>query len=113
MDRYKAQLVTKGFHQRPDLDYHDTFSSVVKPTTIHLVFSLATSNGWCLRQLDVNNAFLQGILIENVFMAQPLGFTDIDQPNHVYRLRNTSMVSSRPLVPGTMNSNSFYLPMVF
>ena len=83
MDKYKSRLVAKGFHQRPDIYYHDTFSLVVKPTTVRLVISLATSHEWCLCQLDVNNAFLQGTLIKDVFMAQPQGFSDIDHPNHV------------------------------
>ena len=71
MDMYKARLVAKGFHQHLGLDYHDTFSPMVKPIIVRLVISLATSHGWCLRKLDVNNAFLQGTLTEDVFMAQP------------------------------------------
>ena len=59
----------------------------MKPTPVRLVLSLATSHGWCLCQLNVNNAFLQGTLTEDVFIAQPQGFTDIDHPNHVFRLR--------------------------
>ena len=52
-----------------------------------MVLSLATSYGWCLCQLDVNYAFLQGTLIKDVFMAQPQGFTDTDHPNHGCQLR--------------------------
>ncbi|RVW19661.1 Retrovirus-related Pol polyprotein from transposon RE1 [Vitis vinifera] len=69
------------------IDYSETFSPVIKPTTVHLVLSLAVSQGWSLRQLDVNNAFLQGTLTEDVFMSQPPGFIDRDHPHHVCKLR--------------------------
>ncbi|RZB80750.1 N-terminal acetyltransferase B complex auxiliary subunit NAA25 isoform C [Glycine soja] len=72
--RYKARLVAKGFHQVHGFNFHETFSRVVKPVTILVVLTLALSQGWDLFQLDVNNAFLNGLLEETVYMTQPAGF---------------------------------------
>ena len=41
VDRYKARLVTKGFTQHPEIDFHKIYSSVVKPTTVRLILTLA------------------------------------------------------------------------
>ncbi|XP_076921266.1 putative mitochondrial protein AtMg00820 [Bidens hawaiensis] len=61
IQRYKARLVAKGFRQQPGIDYKETFSPVVKATTIRIVLSLPIT---ALRQLDVQNAFLHGALKE-------------------------------------------------
>ncbi|XP_019158346.1 PREDICTED: uncharacterized protein LOC109155074 [Ipomoea nil] len=73
IDRYKAHLVAKGFNQIPSIDYIETYSPVVKLTTIRLLLSFAVSNSWVMRQLDVHNAFLNGHISEDIYMRQPPG----------------------------------------
>lgn len=89
IDRFKARLVAKGFTQIPGIDFDETFSPVVKHTTIRFVIALSLSLNWSMRQLDVKNAFLHGNLKETVYMEQPPGFVNSDTPNHVCLLKKS------------------------
>ena len=79
-------MVAKGYHQQQGIDYEETFSLVVKHTTIRTILSLATMFQWRLHQLDVRNAFLHGFLSEEVVMQQPSGYRDASRPDHLCRL---------------------------
>jgi hypothetical protein len=89
LDRYKAHSILQGFTPRPDVDYDEIFSPVVKPATIRTVLTLAVSRGWPVYQLDVKNAFLHGTLSEMVYCSQPAGFVDPAHPQLVCRLNKS------------------------
>jgi hypothetical protein len=87
INRLKARLVAKGYTQLYSLDFNDTFSPVVRASTVRIVLSITVSRGWTMRQLDVKNAFLHGLLQEQVYMEQPPGYADPSRPTHVCRLK--------------------------
>nr|GEW32252.1 ribonuclease H-like domain-containing protein [Tanacetum cinerariifolium] len=89
LSRYKARLVANWRTQQIGIDCDDIFSPVVKPATIRTVFSLALSRGWPVHQLDVKNAFLNGDLLETVYMYQPPIFVDSHFPHHVCQLQRS------------------------
>ena len=69
------------------IEFFETFSPIVKPSTIRVIFSLVVTNKWDIQQVDVNNAFLNGTLQETIFMVQLEGFIDPDRPQHVCKLK--------------------------
>jgi len=79
-------LVAKGFQQTAGLDYDETFSLVVESSTVRIVLSIAVHLNWDVRQLDINNALLNGNLKENVFMHQLEGYTDSTKHDHICKL---------------------------
>lgn len=74
VDRYKARLVAKGFTQTHGIDYNETYSPVVRMTTLRLLFSLAQTRQLKVDHLDAVSAFLHGNIDEEVYMELPPGY---------------------------------------
>jgi len=74
--KHKARLVVKGCAQRPGYDYVEPFSPVVRMETIRAILALVPIKGLKIQQMDVKEAYLDGILKEKVYMRQPEGYED-------------------------------------
>ena len=84
--KQKARLVVKGFAQVAGVDYGDIFALVAKHDTIRLLFALVGQMGWKVYHLDVKSAFLNGILLEEIYVQQPEDFEVTRHEHEVYKL---------------------------
>jgi hypothetical protein len=87
IDKFKARLVVKGYKQEHGVDYQEVFAPVARQDTIRLVVSLAAQNSWPIFQLDVKSAFLNGELLEQVYIEQPPGYVVKGSEHKVYKLK--------------------------
>lgn len=85
------KLKSKSYWQKIPLsfDFFETFSSIVKSVTVHIVLNITLTYKWSIGQLDVNNIFLNDTFNEEVFMKQVSGFIDPDHTNFVCKLEKS------------------------
>jgi hypothetical protein len=86
---YKARLVAKGFQQVQGADYDETFSPVAMLKSIRIILDIATYFDYEIWQMDVEIAFLNGNLTEDVYMTQPEGFVDPTKVGKVCKIQKS------------------------
>nr|GFA58449.1 hypothetical protein [Tanacetum cinerariifolium] len=83
----KARLVARGYRQEEGIDFEESFAPIARLEAIRIFLAYATHKNMVVYQMDVKTAFLNGNLREHVYVSQPDGFVDPDNPNHVYKLK--------------------------
>ena len=87
INKHKVRLVVKEYAQIFGIDFSGTFAHISRLDTIRLLIAIAAQKGWRIYQLDVNYAFLNGFLEEEIYVEQPDGFDVKGHENEVYLLK--------------------------
>ncbi|GJX20300.1 retrovirus-related pol polyprotein from transposon TNT 1-94 [Tanacetum coccineum] len=85
----KARLVAQGFRQEEGIDFEESFALVARIEVICIFVADAANKNMMIFQMDVKTTFLNGELKEEVYVFQPEGFVDQENPSHVYKLKKS------------------------
>nr|GEU53735.1 hypothetical protein [Tanacetum cinerariifolium] len=83
----KARLVARVYRQEEGIEFEESFAPVARLEAIRIFLAYAAHKNMVVYQMDVKTAFLNGNLKEEVYVSQPDGFVDQDNPDHVYKLK--------------------------
>ncbi|GJX52927.1 retrovirus-related pol polyprotein from transposon TNT 1-94 [Tanacetum coccineum] len=84
----KARLVAHGYCQEDRINFEESFAPVARLEAVQIFLAFATHMNMIFYQMDVKTSFLNGIFCEEVYVSQPDGSVDPDNPNHVYKLKD-------------------------
>nr|GEV75808.1 hypothetical protein [Tanacetum cinerariifolium] len=87
VNRYKKLLSLPHTTLEKGIDFEESFAPVARLEAVLIFIAYAAHKSFPIYQMDVKTAFLNGPLKEEVYVAQPDGFVDLDHPEKVYRLR--------------------------
>lgn len=87
VEKYKVRFMEKGYAQKEEIDYEETFTPNARYTSIRSIISLGAQMGWQIHQMDVRIAFLDEVTEEEVYIEQPEGFETHEKHTHVCKLK--------------------------
>lgn len=89
IERFKARLVAKGYSQKFGIDYDEIFAPVVRQSTFRILLSIATKFNLKVKQYDIETAFLNGTVQEDIYMIQPEPFISKGNEQKVCKLKRS------------------------
>nr|GEV30423.1 retrovirus-related Pol polyprotein from transposon TNT 1-94 [Tanacetum cinerariifolium] len=87
LNQRTLRLVSQGYNQQEGINYDETYAPVAILESIRILLAYACALDFKLFRMDVKSSFLNGLINEEVYVAQPPGFIDFERPNHVYKLK--------------------------
>jgi transposase InsO family protein len=89
ISKYKTRLVAKGYSQIYGKDYFEVFAPTLRMETIRYLVATAVRLDLNIYHLDVETAFLNGTLAEEIYMEIPEGFSQYDRSKQVFKLKKS------------------------
>ena len=89
LERYKARLVAKGYNQQKGIDFKETLSLVSTEDSLSIIMAIVAHFDLELHQMDVRTTFLNGDLVEDVYISQPIGFEEVGKDHMVCILQKS------------------------
>lgn len=89
VQRYKARYVARGYSQTPGADFQGSYSPVIRKPSIRLLLALAVERDWEVHHIDVNCAYLQSEISEDVYVEQPECFVEPGKEDYVWKLQKS------------------------
>nr|GEX79313.1 ribonuclease H-like domain, reverse transcriptase, RNA-dependent DNA polymerase [Tanacetum cinerariifolium] len=105
--RNKARLVAQGHTQEEGINYEEVFAPVARIEAIRLFLTYASFMGFPVYQMDVKSAFLYGTIEEEVYVCQPPGFEDPENPDKVKQKKDGIFISQDKYVAKILNKFRF------
>nr|GEV19383.1 retrovirus-related Pol polyprotein from transposon TNT 1-94 [Tanacetum cinerariifolium] len=83
----KARLVAQGYNQQEGINYDENYTSVARLESVRILLAYACALDFKPFQMDVKSAFVNGLINEEVYVAQPSRFIDLEKSDDVYKLK--------------------------
>ncbi|GKA64401.1 retrovirus-related pol polyprotein from transposon TNT 1-94 [Tanacetum coccineum] len=93
-----TRLVARGYRQEEGINFEESFAPVARLDAIQIFLAYVAHMNMIVYQIDVKMTFLNGILREEVYVSQPDGFVDKDNPNHVNNSNKAKLAIKSPIV---------------
>ena len=111
--RFKARLVAQGFSQQLGVDYEETYSPVMKYKTLRIILAIVAARDLTLEFMDVQTAYLNAELQEEVYMRQPEGYEQGNPREWVCKLHKAIYGLKQAGREWNTNLNAFILSLGF
>nr|GEX47189.1 retrovirus-related Pol polyprotein from transposon TNT 1-94 [Tanacetum cinerariifolium] len=82
-----SSTIAYGFKQEEGINFEESFALVTRIEAIRIFLANAANKNIMVFQMDVKTEFLNGELQQEVYVSQPEGFVDQDNPSHMYKLK--------------------------